>query len=260
VSLYEHKQWDMVIGGLRFPEGPVVHFGTLACVELEDGNIWWMRDGDLHRTTVGGRPNGSAFGRTNEHLIVTDAGRNAILSVDLAAGTTEVIDAKGLRGPNELLVEDEVVTFTDPGKSSLRNRIGRVLRLEHGELQVLAEGLAFPNGIARHVDGRLFVAETRTGRILIVQRGMVSVWAEALPTSDGHGEPDGLAFLPNGLLAVALYGAGQIRVLGPDPRDQLHLSTPGGRPTNLCHDGSNLYCTEVDTGALWRRPLSDLGI
>jgi hypothetical protein len=41
VSLYEHKQRDMVIGGLRLPEGPVVHFGTLACVELEDGNIWW---------------------------------------------------------------------------------------------------------------------------------------------------------------------------------------------------------------------------
>lgn len=251
--------WRPILRGLTFPEGPAVRGETLACMDVEDGAVHVLDGGHAWHIEVGGRPNGAAFDAAGD-LIVADSGRKAILRVKLLEGTVEALWDYGLRGPNDLLVEGESVTFTDPGDSNPENRIGRVLRLilAGPEMpKVLADGLAFPNGLARRPDGSLLVAETRTGRLLLKDRSFEPV-SEGLRDRDGNRGPDGLALLPGGSLAAAVYGAGYVAVLGHDFSLRKRLPVPGNRPTNVCHDGESLYCTEVDTGALWVCPLGDV--
>lgn len=246
--------WRPVLRGLAFPEGPAVRGGTVACVDVRGGAVHVTSGGETRRIEVGGRPNGAAFDAAG-NLVVADSGRKAILRVGLPEGTVEPLLDSGLRGPNDLLVEGETVTFTDPGDSTPENRTGRVLRLTPGGQKVLADGLAFPNGLARRPDGSVLVAETKTGRILLLEDGTIEPVAEGLRNPDGGGGPDGLALLPDGSLAAAVYGAGHVAVLDSDLSPGRLLQAPGSRPTNVCHDGESLYCTEVDTGALWSRPL-----
>lgn len=246
--------WEPVLQGMSFPEGPAVFRGTVACVDVRAGAVWTVRNGEASRIEIGGRPNGAAF-NAGGALIVADSGHRALLRIELPGGLVETLWDEDLRGPNDLLVEGDAITFTDPGDSGTVNRTGRVLRLTFERTQILADGLAFPNGIARHADGTLLVAETKTGRILNLEDTRIKPIAEKLQNPDGSGGPDGLTTLPDGGFAAAVFGMGHIVVLGPDAAIRGFMPVPGSRPTNLCHDGSRLYCTEVDTGALWSCPL-----
>lgn len=248
--------WRPVLRGLIFPEGPTVRGDAVACVDLLGGAVHVLRTGKYQHAEIGGRPNGAAWGVADD-LIVADSGRNAVIRVALPGDEVETIWDKGLRGPNDLLVEGDAVTLTDPGDSGPQNRTGRVLRLADGGSEVLADGLAFPNGLARRDDGALIVAETMTGRLLFLKDGTIEVVAEGLRNPDGSGGPDGLAVLPGGALVAAVYGAGHLAVLRPDFVLGKCLPAPGRRPTNVCHDGETLYCTEADTGTLWACPLED---
>lgn len=245
--------WVPVLQNLTLPEGPAVRGETVACVDVRAGAINFIQNGEPRRIEVGGQPNGAAFDGLGS-LILADSGRNAILRAELPDGKIETLCDEGLQGPNDLLVEGKAVTFTDPGDSGLANRTGRVLRLTPDGLEILANGLAFPNGLARRADGTLLVAETKTGRVLSLEDGRVEPVAEGLRDPDGSGGPDGLALLPDGSLAVAVFRTSRIAVLRYESPVSFLLA-PGSRPTNLCHDGGLLYCTEADTGALWSRPL-----
>lgn len=142
-----------------------------------------------------------------------------------------------------------------------------MLRFAGNRLAEVAGGLAFPNGLARLESGELVIAETKTGRLLGwsapgCEPTSARVVARGLSGPGGIGGPDGLAVLPDGRLVAAVYGAGHLMVLDPEAPAEVEgpgpgsaVPVPGDRPTNVCHDGTTLYCTEADTGTLWACPL-----
>ena len=80
-------------------------------------------------------------------------------------------DGKPLRGPNDLSLDQANggFYFTDPGGSSSKNLIGTVHYVDkHGKTRLLDSGLAFPNGIIFHPNGKqLYVCESQKNRVLV---------------------------------------------------------------------------------------------
>ena len=68
---------------------------------------------------------------------------------------------------------------------------------------------------------------------------------------DGHKGPDGMAFGQDGKLYVAVYGQGDVTVLGADGRVADRIRTAGRLPTNVAFGApgeKKIYVTEVELG------------
>jgi gluconolactonase len=190
-----------------------------------------------------GAPNGHKILSDGTHL-VCDASQHAVLKLT-ADGTvigpaSNTCDGKPLRGPNDLSLDPHGgFYFTDPGGSSDIAPIGTVHFVDDkGTTRLVAEKLAFPNGIVLTPDGkRLLVGESKRNRILeypVISAGKVGamrVFAD-LPMKAGEqidNQPDGICLDAAGNLYVAHYGMRQVQVL--DPNGQLIARYPGGNLT-----------------------------
>ena len=166
--------------------------------------------------------------------------------------------------------------FTDPGESSKEKPIGTVHYVNAaGKTNLIASGLAFPNGIVLTLDGkRLLVGESQFNRVLeyAVQSpgkvGAMRVFADLPKNASGKledNQPDGMCLDANGNLYVAHYGMQQVQVL--DPQGKLIRQYPGGnrQTSNVAFGGpkhDQLYVTgsinaDGKPGAVFRL---DLGI
>jgi gluconolactonase len=220
-------------------------------------------------------PNGHKIQADGSHLVCD---KGAVLHLDadgkrLADASTEC-DGKPLRNPNDLTLDPKGgFYFTDPGGSGANNPIGTVHYVDpQGKTHLVADGLAFPNGIVLRPDGRtLLVGESQHNRILaydVTAPGRVGpqrVFA-TLPDKKGDqiaNEPDGMALDEAGNLFVAHYGMHSVQVVSPEGK--VVRSYPAGNLTtsNVAFAGpemDQLYITgalgdEKSTGALWRLEL-----
>lgn len=159
-------------------------------------------------------------------------------------------------GPNGTLY------FTDPGGSSLVDRIGAVYAVApDGAVARVATGLAFPNGLMVTPDGAtLVVGETFTGVLHRYSLDPACGYEElpSLTTLQPHGEgaqeagPDGMAYGADGNLYVAHYASGFVRVVAPDGAIAASLPSGGPTPTNVAFWRGSLYVTEGAGGAVYR--------
>ncbi|HEX8292385.1 MAG TPA: SMP-30/gluconolactonase/LRE family protein, partial [Pyrinomonadaceae bacterium] len=127
-----------------------------------------------------------------------------------------------------------------------------------GKTHLVAEGLAFPNGIVLRPDGRtLLVGESQHNRILsyeVVAPGKLGrrrVFAE-LPTKGGGqiaNEPDGICLDRAGNLYVAHYGMRQVQVLSPAGRLLRRYAAGNLTTSNVAFGGPRMDQLYV-TGAL----------
>jgi len=123
-------------------------------------------------------------------------------------------------------------------------------------VKLLADSLAFPNGIAFSPDGdKIFICESAQNRILtfnVDKDGSLSnrnVFAE-LP----GGDPDGLAFDIDGNLYAAHFGGGAIYVLSSDGKIKEKIIAPGKKPSNVefgDDDLRTLFITEDETNSVY---------
>jgi len=241
--------------------------GTIYSVTTDGKTAVWAK------TTA---PNGHKILKDGTHLVCD---KGAVLHLD-AAGTrladaSNECDGKPLRAPNDLTIDPGGgFYFTDPGGSNRQNPIGTVHYVEpQGKTHLVAQGLAFPNGVVLRPDGKtLVVGESERNRVLVYpvispgKLGPQQVFAD-LPSKQGdqiENAPDGMALDEEGNLFIAHYGMHTVQVLSPEGK--LLRSYPGGNLTtsNVAFWGPNmdqLFITgaladeKTSRGAIWRLDL-----
>jgi gluconolactonase len=253
---------EVVLDGLRFPEGPVWQAdGSLWCVELRGGAVVRVGvDGSVRRHVTGGEPNGLLAAPDGDGLWFCDAGRDRVRRLAADGTTRDVLTAvagTSLARPNDLVSDGRgTVVVTCPGASRDVDTGYVVARTADGVAIRVGGGLRFPNGLALTPDGRhLLVAETYRGRILrgrwdpaAVAWHDVEVLVDGLPGAPG---PDGMAFAGSGMLLVALFGAARLAVVDPSGRLVGEVALPGARPTNVAvGPAGDALVTEAETGTL----------
>jgi gluconolactonase len=252
---------ELAHDGLPFPEGPTFDSeGTLFICTRKSGRVVAIR-ADGSRSSfleLEGQPNGTALGPDGS-LFVTDARAGRVIAVDRDANWEVVVreyEGEPLLGPNDLVFDAfGVLYFTDPGRD-LSGQHGAVYRVDQArQVDRIAAGLGYPNGIAVSPDGtNVLVAETAPRRIIRLSRladGRFGV-PELFATTSGGIGPDGMAWGPNGRLYVANHGAGTVDVFDPGGACVERLPAGGPKPTNCTFFGGSLYVTEDETASVWR--------
>jgi gluconolactonase len=258
-----------------YSEGVVVDsMGAIYLSDVYNGVIYRVgADGEARVWAKTGAPNGHKILADGTHL-VCDAVQHAVLRLDasgkLLGKAASEYDGKPLRAPNDLTLDSVGgFYFTDPGGSNAQNPIGTVYYVDaQGKIHLVAEGLAFPNGIALRPDGRtLLVGESKHNRILSYdiikpgKAGRMRVFAN-LPTKEGEqiaNEPDGLCLDSEGNLYVAHYGMRQVQVLSPRGKLLRRYAAGNLTTSNVAFGGTQLDQLYV-TGALGDEKTSKGGL
>jgi gluconolactonase len=258
-----------------YSEGVVIDAdGAVYLSDVYNGVIYRVgADGEARAWAKTGAPNGHKILADGTHL-VCDGSQHAVLRLDAAGKilgkAASEYDGKPLRAPNDLTLDSVGgFYFTDPGGSNMQNPIGTVHYVDaRGKTFLVAEGLAFPNGIALRPDGRtLLVGESNHNRILsydIISPGKVGrmrVFAN-LPTKEGEqiaNEPDGVCLDREGNLYVAHYGMRQVQVLSPRGKLLRRYAAGNLTTSNVAFGGPRLDQLYV-TGALGDEKTSKGGL
>ncbi len=228
--------------------------GTIYRVSAEGEATAWAKTG---------APNGHKVLADGTHL-VCDGSHHAVLRLsangEIIGKASAECEGKPLRAPNDLTLDSNGgFYFTDPGGSNAKNPIGTAHYVDAGgQTHLIAEGLAFPNGLVLRPEGKtLLVCESNHNRILayeVLAPGKVGerkIFA-TLPTKTGEqidNQPDGICLDQDGNLYVAHYGMRQVQVLSPEGK--VLRRYPGGNLTtsNVAFGGPNLDQLYI-TGAL----------
>lgn len=251
-----------------FLEGATIaRDGTLWVVDLLSGNVLSVDDAGVCTVegNTGGQPNGAKFHRDGR-LFIADK-QLGIVAFDPATDEQELVvnshRSERLRGVNDLVFDaDGGIYFTEPYGSGALKPNGRVFYLPPGDnaqLEVVADTLAFPNGIALSSDGTaLYVGEYARKRVV----SLPSLdWADPFATSyvlgrtDGGIGPDGMALDAAGNLYAAIFQGGVVQVFGADGFERGRIELPndaGTFTTNLAFGEDYLYVTEASAGVIWR--------
>jgi gluconolactonase len=270
---------------LGFPEAPVVlPDGGFLFVEMDPAKGWVIRfssDG-RSRSVVAktGRPNGLAQD-SEGRVWVAETAMRALLRMSLD-GRFEVA-ANGCDGEPFLFLNDvalapngdvyltdsgiELEVFAPRGELNPNWRTlpydGRVFRIDPATraVECIDRGFRFTNGIAFGSDDNLYVAETLSGNIYRYEyrgdrvRGPRQLFGNVVDPSNPAEikGPDGMKFGADGNLYVAVFGQGDITVLGPSGAVVRRMKVVGSFPTNLAFGPQNerrIYVTEVETGSV----------
>ncbi len=261
--------------GLRFPEGPVLLGPSdVAFVEIRGGCVSRWDGTRVTAVAITGRgPNGATLGPDGALYVTNNGGVSrghdgVWLAKDLGEGSIQRVTLAGdvrvvagdLPGapphrPNDCCFgPDGRLYFTDPHNweddLATELRDGRVCRTTlDGAVELLCEVPRFPNGIAFGPDGRLYVAQSITRSILVMEPtpgATPEVWCR-LPS----GYPDGFCFDRDGCLYAAGSLGDVLVVFEPDGRVREVVDMgAGSEPTNCAIGDGRLYVTCAGIGTL----------
>jgi len=261
--------WVKLTEGLAFPEGPSTILGTTYFSNCHGGWVGAYSEKGLD-TLVSKNTHPDLIKNTNGtialiggDLLVCEYGYGKILQVSTAGDVKEIAPLQTgykLNRPNDLAqFTHEVFYFSDPKSYDKNIKDGRVfwVNLRTGELKVVAENLAFPNGIVfSHNRKTLYLCESAEQVILKFD---VDAYGELtnrqvfleLP----GGDPDGLMLDDDGNIYVAHFGGSAVWVVSPEGKIIKKIETPGSKPSNLEFIGEyfeEIVITETETNALYK--------
>ena len=221
--------------------------GSLYLADVPYGRIFRVSADGLRSSLVtvyDGEPHGLCW-QPSGHLLLTDY-RHGLGRLDRTTGAIEILAkddyGRPFLGLSDLTVDtDGNIWFTDSGRSSLSNPVGRLyVRSADGRrLRCVLEGIPYPNGVAITADGaHVLIAATRANAVWKLQRPtgpantpatapgppMLGVYQQL---SGGLG-PDGLAVGPRGMLAVAHAQAGCVWLFDALGFPLARITTPCG--------------------------------
>jgi len=269
----------VVATGLEFPEGPVwLGRKRVAVTEIRGQCISLWEDGALRRrvASTGGGANGATLGADGALYVANNGGvslghegtwraaepiSGRIQRVTLEGAVADV--ATSLPGeppnrPNDLCFgPDGLLYFTDPHNwEDLPDvKPGRVARTTlDGQVELVATVPLFPNGIAFGPDERLYVAQSMTQTILVMDATPGAAVAEFAKLPAGY--PDGFCFDTAGRLYVAGSLGDVLVVFEADGRvaETIEMGQ-GSEPTNCCLGDGVLYVTLSGPGELATLPI-----
>jgi sugar lactone lactonase YvrE len=243
-----------VVADIDFAEGPIFD---------RQGNLYfvnYLRNGTIGRKTpdgtvsvwceTGGQANGLKVDKDGS-VVVADYGGKRILRVQPNGTDIEVVtdsyEGEPYLGPNDVCFDlAGNLYFSDPTGSSNENPIGRVYRVARdGSVTLLADGMAFPNGLAVSPDqSKLYVAESSPNRLMVFDltadgraenKRVVREWPD--PTLDG------IMFDEHGRLWVARWTGGTVDVVSETGELLGSVNAGGDKVTNLCWWETSLYVT-----------------
>jgi gluconolactonase len=276
---------ETIATGLHLPDGPVgLADGRVALTEMEDdrGCLTIIDAGRKRREVCrpgGGRPTGLAIDGDG-CFWVAGGPENALVRLSPQGRTLQLIEGSEdgpFIFPNDLAFgPDGLLYMTDSGVeiSNLLEGVGirpdflsapyngRVYQIDPREgrvLRTLATGLLLANGIAFDAEGLLYYSETLTGNIYRqVVGGRQEIFAHALqsPMKEQLKGPAGMAFDRDGTLYCAIYGQGDVCLIGQSGAISGHIPTNGMLPGNIAFtlDGKYALITEQERGVVERIP------
>jgi sugar lactone lactonase YvrE len=249
-ELAEGPTWDAAHQRLRWVDIPAgaVHEGTLA-----DGRI---------EVTGGLRVAGTAgaVAAADDGTLVV-AGQEALLVVHPDGTRREgprVVPAGAGRRLNDGAV-DPAGRFL-VGTLSLAEVTGAEVLVRwdrEGALTVLDDDLHLSNGLGWSADGRtLYSVDTLRGTVFArpYDPGDGSAGPRRVHALVDGGLPDGLAVDAEDHLWLAVWGAGEVRRLGPDGRVVARLAVPAPHTSSVAFAGEDLRTLVITTA---REDLSD---
>jgi gluconolactonase len=268
----------VITSGLRFPEGPsYLGDGAVMVAEMK-GEAITRVDADGTLTVLGdcgGAPNGSALGSDGEYYVANNGGLSAegmgywhaprqfdgiVQRVNTDGTVTTVggvLPGQAPHRPNDLCFgSDGTLYVTDSANwEDLRNlNVGHVVALApDGSQRQSIDLAAMPNGIAIAPDGRLFVTQSLTKKVLAYELSGGEIIGEPTVFAKLSGAiPDGFAFTEDGTVYVCGSSGHAIFVYSPDGELRERLETGDAtQPTNCCiGDDGSLYVTLALTGQL----------
>jgi len=218
-------------------------------------------DEETATTTIFRKPSGNANGNTRDRcgrVITCEHGERRVTRTEYDGGITVLLDrfeGKRLNSPNDVVCKsDGSIWFSDPtfgivgyyqGAKATQELPERVYRLDPatGEVQVVADGIDGPNGLAFSPDeSKLYIVESRgQQKILafdVVENGRALAAKRVLIDADG-GTPDGFRCDVDGNLRCG-WGMNEaldgVRVFNPEGEPIGHIHLPE-RCANLCFGG-----------------------
>lgn len=238
---------------------------SLWAVDLLSGKVLQIADNGqcTARGNTGGQPNGAKFGPDGQ-LWIADK-QLGLLRMDPKTGAITTVAQyfrnERLRGLNDMVFDAKGgVYFTEPYGSGAIKTTGRVFYLPPGKdarLEIVSEGLAFPNGIVLANGGaNIYVGEYGLKRITrlraVDSRDDFDITTVVAYTQGGDG-PDGMLMRPDGILLAANFRAGEVLAFDPIGKPMGTISVPGGTmTTNVAIRDGWLYVTEGSRGEIWR--------
>jgi gluconolactonase len=273
------------------PEGPVaLPDGTWLIVEgtPDRGCVSRLSADGKSRSVIKktGRPNGLAVDASG-YIWVAESKVPSLLRLTLD-GQSEVVatgcDGEPFMFPNDLCFgPDGALYLTDSGvhidNFVIGGKIradyndvpydGRVYRIDTatGAVRKLDSGIRFTNGIAFGTDNLLYVNETVTGNVYrYASPGAPrSLFGNVIrpDAPAGWKGPDGMAFDESGLLYVAVYGQGDVTVLGTNGEAVERIPTQGMLPTNVAFalpGQHRIHITEYEHGQMESHAVSRDGL
>ncbi|MHB1133121.1 MAG: SMP-30/gluconolactonase/LRE family protein [Chloroflexota bacterium] len=213
----------VLVGDLMFPESPRWHEGRLWFSDLSTGQVMNVDlDGDVQTVVeVPATPSGLGWTPAGQLLIVSANDRRLLRLED--DGLAVVADLSGLVSypNNDMVVDGQGRAYIgnmgfDFGAAEAAPQPGPLLLVTaEGSARVVAEGLAFPNGLVITPDGHtLIIAESHAARLTafdIAADGSLShrrVWAQFddrgdFGAAEGQITPDGICLDAEGAVWVA---------------------------------------------------------
>jgi gluconolactonase len=265
-----------VVADIAFAEGPVfdragnlyfVNYHALGTLgrRTPDGtvSVWVHTGGQANGLKVDGQGN----------IIVADYGGKRILRIHPVTRRIETLtdscDGQPYRGPNDVCLDlSGNIYFTDPTGSGRENPIGAVYRIAsprgadfqsatptEARVTRLADGLAFPNGLAVSPDQkRLYVAESDTNRLLCWDLQLDgSLSNKRVIIEFPNPTLDGIMFDEAGRLWIARWTNKTVDVVDVEKGVLLKSYPAGGdQVSNLCWWGTDLYLTVAGQHSIHR--------
>ena len=245
--------------------------GLLWAVDLVSGKILTISaQGQCSvEGNTGGQPNGAKF-HPDGRLFIADKAKGILAFNPADSSITTIASSyrsEALRGVNDLVFDmSGGLYFTEPYGSNTLNPNGRLFYLPaEGSLQVVADNIAFPNGVALSVDGnRVYVGEYANKRLLslpsVISRDIFDVPFVFANVVGGIG-PDGFALDTSGNIYSAVFQSGQVQIISATGFPIGALQIPEGTfVTNLAFKDNYLYITESSLGVIWRVKVNTQGL